>query len=121
MKAIFFFFVLVLLLSACSKDSETINYARPQGCDSIAFSYKNDIAPIIHGNCNLSECHTVGGEGSYDYTNYAVVADRIRTSRFLDRLNLPLDDSQHMPLGFQMNPCEKYSLITWIQQGYPDN
>ncbi len=119
---------LVVLLSAyliflfgCSKDATTEINVAPAGCDSMAFSYHLHIAPIIQSNCNLPDCHATGGAGSYDYTTYAVVADRIRTGRFVDRLNLVVDDSQHMPIGIQMNPCEKYKLLTWIQQGFPDN
>jgi hypothetical protein len=87
----------------------------------MAFSYRSDIAPVIQVNCNLPACHAVGGDGSYDYTNYEVLADRIRQNRLVERLNLPVEDPLHMPVGISMNPCEKYKLITWIEQGFPNN
>lgn len=121
MKNLLYLSISILFLSACSKESVKEIYTKPQGCDSIAFSYNNDISPIIQANCNLSACHAVGGDGSYDYTNYAVVADRIRSGRFIERLLLPVDDPLHMPVGIKMNSCEQYRLITWIQQGFPNN
>ncbi len=69
----------------------------------------------------MPSCHASGGEGSFDFTLYAVVADRIRTGRFEDRLHLPVEDPQHMPEDILMNPCEKYKLLIWIQQGFPEN
>lgn len=121
MRASLLFVALLILLTGCSKDSATEIYALPEGCDSIAFSYSIHIKPVIETNCNLPACHATGGEGSYDFTIYAVIADRIRTGRFEDRLLLPIDDPQHMPHDINMNPCELYKLITWIQQSFPEN
>ena len=121
MRQCLYAFIFIIFISGCAKDSEKVVYAQPAGCDSLTFSYSNHIASIIKSNCNSPACHAAGGAGSYDYTTYAVVADRIRTGRFLDRLLLPLDDPQHMPEDIRMNPCELYRLITWIEQGYPDN
>ncbi len=121
MRSSLLFSLLCILLFSCTKDSERILYARPSTCDSIAFTYTTSIAPIIRANCNFPQCHAVGGEGSYDYTNYAVIADRIRNGSFKERLLLPQEDPLHMPTEIRMNPCELYSLLTWIEQGYPEN
>ncbi|TAH40333.1 MAG: hypothetical protein EYC69_11005 [Bacteroidetes bacterium] len=111
----------VILISSCTKDSESIILAKPLGCDSMAFTYDSHIKPIIQANCNFPACHATGGEGSYDYTNYAVIAARIRNGSFEQRLHLPIEDPLHMPKDIRMNPCELYSLLTWIKQGYPQN
>lgn len=121
MKAILYFLLLIVFLYSCTKDSGHTVYSRPEGCDSVLFSYTTHIAPILQVNCNLPACHAAGGEGSYDLTSYAVVADRIRTGRFVQRLFLPVDDPLHMPPDINMNPCEKYKLVSWVMQGYPDN
>ncbi len=121
MKTFFYLSILLVFITGCSKDSVTDIYAKPEGCDSIAFTYSRDIAPIIQVNCNLPACHATGGDGSYDYSNYAVLADRIRNNRLEDRLHLPIEDPLHMPVGIRMNPCEKYKLLTWIAQGFPNN
>ena len=93
---------------------------KPEGCDSIAFQYARDIKPIIAGNCSGATCHN-GGNNNYNFTTYAVLADRIRQGKMEYRLLLHPDDPQHMPMNGTMNACNLYRVITWIHQGYPDN
>jgi hypothetical protein len=116
----------VLLLASCSKESQT--YIPVKGdCDSTAFSYHNDVYPIISTYCSGPTCHNPG-TGNYDFSSYEVVADRIRNGKFDYRLLLPTDDPQHMPQtgppnpkGYNLSDCDLYKILTWIKQGFPNN
>ncbi|REJ82927.1 MAG: hypothetical protein DWQ44_02085 [Bacteroidetes bacterium] len=121
MKHFSYILIIVSGLLSCTDESGQPELFRPDNCDSTAFSYSRDIRPIISANCSYSSCHAQGGTGSYDYNDYAVLADRIRAGRFVERLDLPVDNPLHMPEGFRMNPCELYKLKVWILQGYSNN
>src|SRR4051812_16575956 len=104
MKSILPFFLLIFLLYSCSKSTKEIVVPQPEGCDSIQFQYARDIKPIIGSNCSGSTCHS-GGNNNYDFSTYAVLADRIRQGKMEYRLLLSPDDPQHMPLNSTMNAC----------------
>lgn len=121
MKACFILLSFVVLLFSCSKDAQSPVFSKPSGCDSTTMRYSSDIEPIVNANCSFGGCHCPGGEGSFDYTTYEGFAARIRAGRVLDRLALPVDDPQHMPEHYELNPCDLYKLRIWIAQGYPNN
>lgn len=121
MRLLFTDLLLLSSLWSCTKDKQTILFVRPAGCDSSLVSYSRQIRPIILNNCAFSGCHVAGGEGAYDYRTYGVLADRIRSGRLLQRLRLDPEDPMKMPEDFEMNPCDRYTLELWIQQGFPDN
>jgi hypothetical protein len=86
----------------------------------MSFTFERDIVPILNAYCNFDECHTSGGDGSYDFTRYAVLASRVKAGTVDYRLDLPGDDPQHMPLDMRLGACEYYTIKTWIIQGYPE-
>src|SRR5437764_10262268 len=120
MKPFVFIFLFSFLLYGCSKDSKDVVIVKPEGCDSARFSYSQDIKPIIGSNCSGSTCHS-GGNNNYDFSTYAVLADRIRQGKVEYRLLLAPSDPQHMPMNGTLTDCNLYRVITWIRQGYPDN
>ncbi len=115
-----FRFLMVVLLIACSKEKLQQTVVRPPDCDSVRFTFNDQILPILNANCNFSECHAPGGAGAYDYTNYATVANRVKAGTFEYRIELPLNDPQHMPEQFSLSQCDYFQIKTWIQQGYPE-
>ncbi len=119
MKSTFLIFLLFTLFS-CSKDQVASYVKRPLDCDSTSFYFQRNILPIFNSSCNFDECHGSGGLGSYDFTDYSVVANRVRTGSIEYRLGLPLDDPQHMPEHMRLNDCDYFIIKTWIQQGFPE-
>lgn len=119
------FFVLlvtVALLSSCSKDATApqYNFTVPPTCVVASLKYSRDIKPIISKNCAYSGCH-YPGDNNYDFTQYAVVADRIRSGRFTERIYLPVSHPLHMPTAAVMDSCEFAKLMTWVSDGFPEN
>ena len=112
--------LITILFISCSKDHISNILVKPDGCDSTTFTFEKNIKPIFVSNCNFSDCHATGGRGSYDFTNYSVVADRVRAGTIDYRLDLPVNDPQHMPEKVRINACDYFIIKTWIKQGYPE-
>jgi hypothetical protein len=118
---LFFFLALAACIPSCTKDETgPIPLVLPSTCDSSAMSYQADIIPIMNRNCAYSGCH-YPGSGNYDYTQYAVLADRIRSGRLEERIVMDPNEPLHMPQGFTMDSCELYKLRLWIHQGFQNN
>src|SRR3954464_16025299 len=98
-------FVILMLLFSCAKEQAPQTVLSADGCRDTLFTFNKDILPIMNLSCNFSECHNKGGEGSYDLSNYGVVANRIRAGTFEYRIDLPADDPQHMPENMVLNKC----------------
>ena len=120
MKSICLLGILSLFMIGCAKETRTLVFVKPDGCDSVNFSYANDIQPLIATRCSGSTCHSAGNS-NYDYSNYAILADRIRSGRLEERLLLPLEEPLHMPAGSNLSNCDLFKLRSWIHQGFPDN
>jgi len=107
-------------MNSCSRDEAIVDLAAPLNCDSFEISYQRDIVNILNSSCSYSPCHAPGN-GNYDYTKYEVVADRIRSGRFEERLLLSPESPLHMPQGFTLDECNLYKLRLWIHQGFKNN
>jgi hypothetical protein len=118
-KVIFIFFSITIL--SCSKEQYNQQLVRPANCDSTRFTFEKQVRPIFNSNCNFNECHATGGAGSYDFTNYAVVKNRVQAGVVDYRLDLPSDDKQHMPFEMRLSDCDYYIIKIWIKQGFPEN
>jgi hypothetical protein len=120
MKSHFLFLLVLVLFESCTKSVQQGILVKPSGCDSVAFSFVNDVKPLIEQNCSGPTCHS-GGNFNYDYSTYAVVADRVRSGRFEERLLLPADDPLHMPQGGSLSACDLFTIRMWIHQGFKNN
>jgi len=119
MKYLFKIFFFLFIVS-CSKEKIDQVVTKPSSCDSTTFTFDNNIRPIFNSYCNFNVCHGPGGEGSYDFTNYSVVAGRVRAGTLEYRIELPFDDPQHMPSDMHLNECDYYKIKMWIKQGFPN-
>ena len=113
--------IFLLIIISCSKEQFLPAFVKPANCDSMIFTFEKNIRPILNANCNFSECHASGGDGSYNFTDYDVVANRIRAGSIDYRLDLPIDDPQHMPEKLRLSSCDYYIIKTWIKQGFAEN
>ncbi len=116
----FLFLVTFIFFEGCTKGVQQLVLTKPPGCDSVSFSYSEHIVPIIQANCSGPPCHS-GGNYNYDYSTYQVIADRVRSGRFEERLLLNESDPLHMPQGASLSECDLFTLRTWIRQGFKNN
>lgn len=117
---LFLAIMICCIMTNCTKDKLVSAIQRPANCDSTRFTFEQNILPILNANCNFTECHAPAGRGAYDYTNYAVVVNRVKAGTFEYRLELPVSDPQHMPEKFSISQCDYFQIKMWIQQGYPE-
>ena len=116
-------FISSLLFSACTKEQTSPSYpvplpvTLPATCDTSSIHYLPAVKQIIGRTCAYSGCH-FPGNGNYDFTSYAVVAERIRSGRFTERILLLPDNPLHMPQGFAMDSCDLGKLMIWINNGF---
>ena len=123
-------FTALFLYSSCNKDSTAPRYDikvpanSTTPCDTSALTWNNRIQRITISNCSYSPntgCH-YSGEGNYDFTSYDVVAARIRSGRFTERLLLPAGNALSMPPpGYARDSCALAQLMTWVSNGFPEN
>lgn len=123
-------FAVVVFYSSCSKDATAPQYdfvVPPSACDTSALTWHQGIEKIISANCSYSPntgCHYTG-EGNYDFTSYEVVAGRIRSGRFTERILLTAEHPLSMPpSGYERDSiyeCHFAKLMTWIENGFPEN
>ena len=112
------FLLFSILLFSCAKEQFHQQVVRPANCDSTLFTFEKNIRPIFNSNCNFTECHSTGGKGSYDFNIYEVVVGRVRAGTMDYRLDLPIDDPQHMPENFRLSLCDYFIIKTWIKQDF---
>jgi len=122
LKNFCFIIFVFFFLGSCIKEqtSPTFPVALPANCDTNTVYYLPTVKQIIAKNCAYSGCH-FPGNGNYDFISYEVVADRIRSGRFTERISLPVNSPLHMPPFIEMNACEKAKLLIWINGGFPEN
>lgn len=126
--------VTVVFIFSCRKDSINLKYdftVPSVNCNTSGLTWNLGnplpIKAIIQNTCSYSPntgnrgCH-FPGEGNYDFTQYAVVADRIRSGRFAERILLPAGHPLIMPPpGFVFDSCNFAKVMTWIENGFPEN
>lgn len=112
--------LLFALIMSCSKDS--------QEC---AFTYTNDIQPIIANTCAYAGCHSGATASpwvpatSKDYTTYSGLLTSLENGKLKERAiilgNMP-DTAFVMP-GHpkELTAEEKEKLSCWLDAGYPEN
>ena len=113
--------ILSIYFFSCAKEEQSAVTDRLPGCDSLRFTFNTHILPIFTSNCNFTDCHSTSGDGSYDLTKYEMVVNRIKAGTLEYRLDLPVDDPQHMPDKVDLSFCDYFAIKSWIAQGYPEN
>ena len=126
-RAILVCFILVALLSGCTRDEAV----QCQNCAAISF--KTDIIPIFQVYCTTG-CHTgplstAKGHFSLDSAvaysqatepgaGYVVPGNANYSLIYSELL---AGNSLHMPVGSQLDPCTIQKVYCWINQGALNN
>ena len=103
------FYLLALLASSCTYNSEEELGALVPGNIEEAIDYQTSVRPIINQNCAVSGCH-VSGTGLPDFTDDQEVVDRAEAIK-----SAVLDG--RMPRNGTLSFQEKDTLVSWINQG----
>lgn len=124
---IFLWAVLIILLPSCYK---TVTVSKSAGTEvTTPVSFKADLIPIFNKSCNMSGCHSSGGQVP-DLT--APNAYRTLFEEDLVDVNDPEGSEvmgwltgqikPAMPLGAQTNPSNINNImLAWIKQGAKNN
>lgn len=122
----------VVVLSSCwyNRKWENLHPAAQNSaasCDTSAVvSYSVTVQPIIASKCAISGCHVShGGVGASDYNQFANVAadgSIANGSPLMVRIDLPTNNSLHMPQGGGfLDACDTLKIRKWIHEGCPQN
>jgi len=96
------------------------NTACLERCDTLSFTFRKDIAPLINKYC--TGCHF----GSYNSGNVLLTSYReikaLADSNKLYQSITATEGVQKMPTGnVTMQPCEIVQIRKWIENGAPNN
>lgn len=107
----------MLLDSSCTWQKEKDLVKPVVDTSSAPVTYTKDIEPIFTQNCIV--CHSSGGsDPSVDYTTYEGVKLEAQSGKIMERIILPVGDSNHMPQGGPMLPQATINKIQkWIDGG----
>lgn len=115
--------VLLVLLGFSSCLNDKADDITPS-CDTSFFA--DSIKPIYIANCydpdNNGACHNenVAAErGNYSVYSAAENGIQSRIAEMKYRLNLPLSDPDHMPLGRQLSSTDLEKLNNWLNANAP--
>lgn len=111
--------LLLVVISGCVKDKYEPVYTNTR-CDTTY--YTREIYPIIEANCAVSGCHD-GHQATPNYKSYLELKTVIEEetngeSELIRRLELPLSDPKHMPVGGSIGHDEQDKIEKWIEDGY---
>lgn len=111
------FVMLLVILSACSSDSE--DEVEPD-CDLDNVTYSETIAPIMETHCN--SCHS-GASPSADIVtaDYEGLREVAMDGSLVGSVNHDPEYSA-MPQGQpRLNECPREQIAAWVDDGAPDN
>lgn len=116
MRKVFGIFIIALLsvligLLACEKDEY-----KNLDCASVNASYKNDINPIIQGNCMSAGCHDAGSSNG-DFTTYKGLKGKADNGS----LNKRVLEKKNMPTNGALSLDDRKKLKCWLNNSAPDN
>ena len=113
MKYLFFIIISFILISSCSKSSDSPG--QNVTCSSTK-TFSADANPVIQATCAISPgCHAVGSiSGPGALTNYTQVFN----ARSAIRAAVA---SGTMPQGGSLTTAQKQAILCWIDSGAPNN
>lgn len=110
--------LLVLVLGSCTdKDAIPDPRAPQEICDSMAYTYVDDVAPILATHCASTNCHG-GGAANIWLTNYDSTQQAASQGKFLKAIKHQKGASPMPKVGAKLTDLEIQVLECWIQNGY---
>ncbi len=116
------FIVLMLsmtMLAGCDYDTEEDLFP-DRKCETENVSYLSDVLPILELNCIVCHSQLVAEAGiileGYDNLKFWVDNGRVQGSIKQKVGFVPMP-----PLGYELSDCEIGKILSWIEQGAPEN
>ncbi len=116
------FIVLMLsmtMLAGCDYDTEEDLFP-DRKCETENISYLSDVLPILELNCIVCHSQLVAEAGiileGYDNLKFWVDNGRVQGSIKQEVGFVPMP-----PLGYELSDCEIDKILSWIEQGAPEN
>lgn len=116
-------------IASCEKEkAEPMGDTNPQDtttqlslCDTVNFTYTNDIEPIIKSNCAFSGCHGNGSQsGGVNLNSYTSVVAESQQTQFLGSIRHESGFSR-MPQGRpKLSDSQIAKIECWIEQNTPE-
>lgn len=117
-KYLVFIFILVAV-SGCYYDVETVLYGTPPNCDNSIFSYNGRIKTIMETNC--TGCHSGSNPSAgIPLTNFTEIKAADNSGFWLCSIE-QLNQCSAMPKGGKLTDCEIEACRKWVEAGYPEN
>ena len=112
---IFSLFVLI----GCDYDTEEDLFPDLK-CETENTSYLSDVLPILEMNCIVCHSQSIAEAGivleGYDNLKFWVDNGRVQGSIKQEVGFVPMP-----PLGYELSDCEIDKILSWIEQGAPEN
>ena len=107
-----------LLMCSCEDDDAKPDPVQPQDlCDSLDYTYNNDVKAIIDANCATGYCHGGAGAGGVymaDYTETKTVASG---GKFLKALKHEVGASPMPKNQPKLSDADIQIIECWVQNG----
>jgi cytochrome c553 len=104
------------ILPGCQSDPDLA--AAPE------LSFRDDIQPILSGNCTMSGCHSHSGESVFPLDSYSEVAGRVEagSARGSELYKVVANRTDRlMPPAGPLADADIQRLYIWIEQGAKNN
>lgn len=104
------------VLAGCQSD--------PDLASTPELSFRDDIQPILSGNCTMSGCHSHSGESVFPLDSYDDVASRVKpgNARGSELYKVVANRSDRlMPPSGPLADADIQRLYIWIEQGAKNN
>jgi mono/diheme cytochrome c family protein len=112
-------FAMILSLDSCYYDKADV-LTGGVICDTTAFTYSNQVQPIISQYC--ISCHnTNNSSGGVNLDNYNSVKDYALNGSLLGAINHENGYSNMPKNAPQLNPCDRLLIELWVNEGALNN
>ncbi len=111
-------FLLILVLTACSKSSDDSEMDPDQDPVGNAINYQDDIRPIMSANCVSCHGNPPTSNAPMPLTTYNDVRSAVETRGLLSRIN---STTNPMPPNGRMPASARQIIEDWANQGFLEN
>lgn len=117
---IFFLFLVVLVIQACSKAKEELLKPVTNTCDTTDVKYATDILPILQSNCY--SCHGNGEtDGGISLGNYEGVKAKAGSGELFGAVSHAAGFSPMPEDAPKLSDCDINKIKCWIDHGALNN
>ncbi|MBT8327557.1 MAG: c-type cytochrome [Bacteroidia bacterium] len=107
-----------LFMWSCEDDDAQPNPEQPQNlCDSLDYTYNDDVMSIINANCATPYCHGGGGAGGVYMADYAEIKTVASGGKFLKAIKHEVGASAMPKNQAKLSDADIQIIECWVQNG----